>query len=279
MAARAGGPTYSSTAIVSVAPNPADPNGIDQVEYEVPVIVAAVESRSVGQQVEAQVGAAAVSEVNSLTAEREIESNIVRIEAEGSDPSAVADVANAAATVMLERYQPTDVNPLTPPERGDLVTLEVIDAAVPDAGSGYPNLVPIMLATVCLGLILAGASVALTQKWVRRRDLEGRIRTEVGVPVLAVIPGARELASEQVAHARAAAVGTPGAHRGVPDPALAHRAAPARVGGRRRHLVVAPQGGSHRGDGRAGSDAHRRRRAGRRRRLQPASARPGRAAR
>ena len=73
-----------------------------------------------------------------------------------------------------------------------------MDTAFPDTGTGRDTLVPIMLATTVLALILAGAAVAVAQKFSRARDLESRIRTEIGVPVLAVVPAVRELGDRRV---------------------------------------------------------------------------------
>ena len=55
-----------------------------------------------------------------------------------------------------------------------------------------------MLATTVLALILAGAAAVVAQKLSQARDLESRIRTEIGVPVLAVVPAARELGTGDV---------------------------------------------------------------------------------
>jgi Mrp family chromosome partitioning ATPase/capsular polysaccharide biosynthesis protein len=187
------GPTYRSSVTLSIAPNPAEVGSVEQVQFELPAVVEYVGSRSLGDQLIEELGAGVVGQVESLTGLREIESNIVRIEAEGVDARAVAAVANAAAEATAARYAPSDDDPLTRPTRGDLVDIDIIDPAVVDGSSGHPNLVAIMLAAFALGLILAGASAVAAQRISRSRDLEARIRAELGVPVLSVIPATREL--------------------------------------------------------------------------------------
>ena len=134
----------------------------------------------------------------SLTAARDLDSGIVRITAHGPNADAVAEVVNAAAGSVVAEYRPLDTNPVTPATKGDLVVVEVIDAGAPDTGSGRDNLVPIMLATAVLGAILAAAAAVLAQKLSQARDLEARIRHEIGVPVLSVIPSTRELSTDEL---------------------------------------------------------------------------------
>jgi Mrp family chromosome partitioning ATPase len=181
-----------------VTPNPAESGGIERVNFEIPVIVETVGSRSFRVQLAQVLDASHLVAVSSLTATSEPGTGIVRITAEGSDRSAVAEVVNAAAAAVIADYPASDADPLTPPTTGDLMVVDVIDEATEDGGSGRDNVLPTLLASIVLGAIIAGAVAALAQKSSRAFDVATRIRTEIGVPVLAVVPAARELNADDV---------------------------------------------------------------------------------
>jgi Mrp family chromosome partitioning ATPase len=198
VAATSGGPSFVSTSTIAVTPNPAESGGIERVNFEIPVIVETVGSRSFRVQLAQVLDASHLVAVSSLTATSEPGTGIVRITAEGSDRSAVAEVVNAAAAAVIADYPASDADPLTPPTTGDLMVVDVIDEATEDGGSGRDNVLPILLASIVLGAIIAGAVAALAQKSSRAFDVATRIRTEIGVPVLAVVPAARELNADDV---------------------------------------------------------------------------------
>ncbi|HWM20657.1 MAG TPA: hypothetical protein VNO51_13280 [Ilumatobacteraceae bacterium] len=197
-AATSGGPSFVSTSTIAVTPNPAETDSIDRVNFEIPVIVETVGSRSFRNQLAQELDASIVGAVSSLTATSEPGTGIVRITAEGSDRAAVAALVNAAAAAVIADYPASDADPLTPPTTGDLMVVDVIDEATEDGGSGRDNTLPILLASIVLGGILAGAVAALAQKSSRAFDVATRILTELGVPVLAVVPAARELNADDV---------------------------------------------------------------------------------
>jgi Mrp family chromosome partitioning ATPase len=198
VAATSGGPSFVSTSTIAVTPNPAEPGGIERVNFEIPVIVETVGSRSFRVQLAQELDASSLGALTSLTATSEPGTGIVRITAEGSDRTAVAEVVNAATAAVIANYPASDADPLTPPTTGDLMVVDVIDEATEDGGSGRDNILPILLASIVLGAIIAGAVAALAQKSSRAFDVATRIRTEIGVPVLAVVPAARELNADDV---------------------------------------------------------------------------------
>ena len=83
-------------------------------------------------------------------------------------------------------------------EATDAILVELIDEAPSGARAGGDNRVSIMLASVVLGVILAAGAAVAAQRSVRSLDPVTRIRNELGVPVLAVLPTVPELKVDDV---------------------------------------------------------------------------------
>jgi MinD-like ATPase involved in chromosome partitioning or flagellar assembly/capsular polysaccharide biosynthesis protein len=186
-------PNFEATATVAVSPNPTEGASTQLTEFEIPIIVAVATSRDFVSSFSDALSEDAIS--TRVTIAAGSEGGIVRVTASGGDASSVAEWANAAAASIVTRYAPTDDDPATPPTTADLVSVELVEFAVVPGGSGEPNVLPVMIASVVLGLILAGAVAAVAYKSSVAFDLSEQIRLEVGIPVIGEIPTLRELRS------------------------------------------------------------------------------------
>lgn len=194
--ATSGEPSYEATSTVVVSPSPAEDRAVQFVDFEITKIVAVVTSRDfiVGLYDDASEAAASAS----VVLEAEPVGGIVRLTASGDDRAAVAEFANAAAVEVVERYTTDARDRNTPPTPVDLVDVVLVESATPPEGPGLPSILPVMIASLVLGVILAGAVAAVAYKSSLAFDLGARIRTEVGIPVLGEIPVSRELRAADV---------------------------------------------------------------------------------
>ncbi len=144
------------------------------------MIVERVGSRSFRTNLDAGLSDEVLETVDSLSAKREIDTGIVRITAEGDEGMPLPRSPtppprrSSPATRRPRRSQPRRPRPA--------VIVEVIDQATPDSGSGNETFVPIMLASVVLGAILALVVAVIAQQSSRALELTTRVRNEVGVP-------------------------------------------------------------------------------------------------
>lgn len=191
VAATRGEVRYESTAVVTVTPIPGVGGSADAVRFHLPAIVERVGSRSFRAELTESLSDETLAAADELTAVNDVNTGIVRITADGTDAAAVAEMANAAAESIVDAFAPD-------PGTSVAVVVEIIDEAGPGTEYGNDNVAAIMLAGVVLGLILAVGTAVVWQRWTRSLDPATRIRNNVGVPVLAVLPSLPELRAENV---------------------------------------------------------------------------------
>lgn len=208
LASTRGSARFEATTTLSVSPNPAVGASADTVGFEMPVIVERVASRSFRRSLADTIDVETLDQARDLSAEPVEGSGIVHITAAGRGRDAVADVANAAAEMIIDQYTQAELV-ADPFAVGSPVVVEVIDDAVPAGGSGRPSVAPIVLASVVLGAILATAAAVLAQQFVRSRDPGLRVRDGIGTPVLAEFPAVAELNRAEADFGHLIAAGPP----------------------------------------------------------------------
>ncbi|WP_116999661.1 hypothetical protein [Desertimonas flava] len=186
VAATRGEVRYESTAVVTVTPIPGVGGSADAVRFYLPAIVERVGSRSFRAELTESLSEETLAAADELTAVNDVNTGIVRITADGTDAAAVAEMANTAAESIVDAFAPA-------PGTSVAVVVEIIDEAGPGTEYGNDNVAAIMLAGLVLGLILAASTAMVWQRWSRSLDPATRIRNNVGVPVLAVLPNLPEL--------------------------------------------------------------------------------------
>ena len=189
VAATRGSTRFDATATIAVAPAPGVDGSAESVRYVLPVIIETVGSQSFFSRLGDEIPADLLDRVD-VSAENDVDTGIVRITAQGPDRAAVSDVANAATAQIIEQFGSSGAS--------DAILVELIDEAPVGARAGSDNRASIMLASVVLGVILAAGAAVAAQRSVRSLDPVTRIRNELGVPVLAVLPTVPELKVDDV---------------------------------------------------------------------------------
>lgn len=172
-------PRYRATTTMLVQPDPerAQFGTVQAVEFVMPALVAAAESRSLEATLRAELPSALGAVDADIGAEAEPGTGILHVHAVSTRQDAVAPFADAAAADLAQRQ----------PANG-LFVLDVLDPARPPDAPFSPARLAILLSGTVLGLFAAVAT-ALAMATIRGRlDTAEEIRRRFGATVLGEIP-------------------------------------------------------------------------------------------
>ncbi len=169
---------YSSSATIFVEPTEA--TSVSQANFVVVGLVEEVKSRSLKVAVVDQV--APEFRRVKVTIAAKANGSVISVRGEGKNALAVADWTNAVSRGLVDS-RPND----------SFIQLRLLDSALPSRTPVSPKPVPLLIASVLMGLIAAGFSAIV---WSRARvslDRVQDIRRRLGTGVLGEIPNIREL--------------------------------------------------------------------------------------
>jgi succinoglycan biosynthesis transport protein ExoP len=172
---------YRASASLLATPTEAATNGPQTANFEIPNVVAKVNSRTFKSAVEDTLPARVAGASVSVWAEVEEGTGVVYVKAEGGDPDAIADWATAAAERAASVAGTATLS------------LEVLDTALPPSEPVSPKPVASLFATAIAGIITGVLAAVAVQRTRKALDLEGEIKRRLGVPVIGQIPAIRRL--------------------------------------------------------------------------------------
>jgi Mrp family chromosome partitioning ATPase/capsular polysaccharide biosynthesis protein len=190
--------TYEANSTVSVEPTTGQQaaTGVQTINFLMPSFIERVESqpfrRRVARALPAGVAAAPVSIRGSV----KTGTGVLSISVSSQDRVATAAWANALAARLVTEMAPGDRSAPTPaPQPGSttsttvqVMDLSLIDPASTPSSPSSPQVVPILLGSVLLGLFAALFATQMAARLRRARDLPEQLRSRLGVPVLGEIP-------------------------------------------------------------------------------------------
>ncbi len=169
---------YASSATVFVEPGEAA--SVSQANFVVVGLVEEAQSRSLKLSVADEVAPEFRAERVKITATAN--GSIIRVRGEGNNTLAVADWTNAITAGLVDS-RPSD----------SFIQLRLLDSALPSRKPVSPKPVPLLIASVLMGIIAAAFAAII---WSRARvslDRVQDIRRRLGTGVLGEIPTIREL--------------------------------------------------------------------------------------
>ncbi|MDP9070449.1 MAG: hypothetical protein M3N68_04030 [Actinomycetota bacterium] len=172
-------PRYRATTTVLVQPDPerAQFGTVQAVEFVMPALVAAAESRSVEAASRAQLPPAIGAADVDIAANAEPGTGVLHVYAVSTRSDAVAPLADAAAAELAQRQ----------PANG-LFLLDVLDPARPPDAPFSPAKPAILLSGTVLGIFSAVATALVMAAIRGRLDTAEEIRRRFGATVLGEIP-------------------------------------------------------------------------------------------
>jgi len=156
-------------------------NGPQTANFEIPNVVARINSRTFKNAVEDAVPSAFASADVELWAEAEAGTGIIWVMTRGADPEAIAAWSTAAAERAVDVSGTNNLN------------IEILDTALPPHTPISPKPVASLFATAIAGLITGVLAAVGVQRTRKALDLEGEIKRRLGVPVIGQIPAIRRL--------------------------------------------------------------------------------------
>lgn len=172
---------YRATATVAVTAPPTLDNATSVASYQIPIIVARLQSRRFVEQVQADLPAAVADADVSIEVANDTGTGILRIRAQGEEPEALAAWATAVAAAAAAENDPSGLE------------LSIIDEAGVPGTPVSPRPIPILLGTGVLGVLSAVLASVIVYRVRKALSFEDEIQRRLALPVLGHIPAVSAL--------------------------------------------------------------------------------------